>query len=30
MNLTCGFENRLLPNDLFFIRNHGDDEDGLG
>ena len=24
------FENRLLPNELIIVRNHGDDEDEVG
>ena len=27
INLSCGFENKLLPNDLIIVRNHGNDED---
>ena len=30
MNLACGFENKLLPNDLIIVRNHGDDEENVG
>ena len=30
MNLSCGLENKLLPNDLIIIRNHGDDEEEIG
>ena len=30
MNLSCGLENKLLPNDLIIIRNHGDDEENVG
>lgn len=26
----CSFENRLLPNDLIMIRNHGEDLEVLG
>ena len=24
------FENKLLPNDLIIVRNHGDDENDVG
>ena len=27
INLSFGFENKLLPNDLIIVRNHGDDEE---
>ena len=30
INLSCGFENKLLPNDLIIVRNHGDDEEDVG
>ena len=30
INLSCGFENKLLPNDLIIVRNHGDDEVDVG
>ena len=30
INLSSGFENKLLPNDLIIIRNHGDDEVDVG
>ena len=30
MNLSFGFENKLLPNDLIIVRNHGDDEEETG
>ena len=30
INLSCGFENKLLPNDLIIVRNHGDDEEDIG
>ena len=30
INLSSEFENRLLPNDLFIVRNHGDDEEDVG
>ena len=30
VNLSCGFENKLLPNDLIIVRNHGDDDDNVG
>ena len=30
INLSCGFENKLLPNDLVIVRNHGDDEEDVG
>ena len=30
VNLSCGFENKLLPNNLIIVRNHGDDEDNVG
>ena len=33
-SVLCNFENRLLPNDLVIVRNHGDDDEtdreGLG
>ena len=30
INLTSGFENKLLPNDLIIVRNHGDDDEDIG
>ena len=30
INLSFGFENKLLPNDLIIARNHGDDEEDIG
>ena len=30
INLSCGFENKLLPNNLIIVRNHGDDEEDVG
>ena len=30
INLSSEFENRLLPNDLIIVRNHGDDEEDIG
>ena len=30
INLSSGFENKLLPNDLIIVRNHGDDEEDVG
>ena len=30
INLSCRFENKLLPNNLIIIRNHGDDEEDVG
>ena len=30
MNLSCGLENKLLPNDLIIVRNHGYDEEDVG
>ena len=30
INLSSGFENKLLPNDLIIVRNHGDDEEDIG
>ena len=30
MNLSCGLENKLLPNDLIIVRNHGDDDEDAG
>ena len=30
INLLCGFENKLLPNDLIIVRNHGDDDEDVG
>ena len=30
INLSFGFENKLLPNDLIIVRNHGDDEEDIG
>ena len=29
INLSCGFKNKLLPNDLIIVRNHGDDEEDV-
>ena len=29
INLSSGFENKLLPNDLIIVRNHGDDEEDV-
>ena len=29
-NLSFGFENKLLPNDLIIVRNHGDDDEDAG
>ena len=29
INLSSEFENRLLPNDLIIVRNHGDDEEDV-
>ena len=29
INLSFGFENKLLPNDLIIVRNHGDDEEDI-
>ena len=29
INLSCGFENKLLPNDLIIVRNHEDDEEDV-
>ena len=26
-SVLCNFENRLLPNDLIIVKNHGDDEE---
>ena len=28
--LSSEFENKLLPNDLIIVRNHGDDEKDVG
>ena len=28
--MSSGFENKLLPNDLIIVRNHGDDENDVG
>ena len=30
INLSFGFENKLLPSDLIIVRNHGDDEEDVG
>ena len=30
INLSSGFENKLIPNDLIIVRNHGDDEEDVG
>ena len=30
INLSCGFENKLLPNNLIIIRNYRDDEEDVG
>ena len=30
INLSCGFENKLLPNDLIIVRNHRDDDKNVG
>ena len=30
INLSSGFENKLLPNDLIIVRNYGDDEEDVG
>ena len=30
INLSSRFKNKLLPNDLIFVRNHGDDEEDIG
>ena len=30
INLSSGFENKLLPNDLIIVRNHGDDDKDVG
>ena len=30
INLSSGFENKLLPSDLIIVRNHGDDEEDVG
>ena len=30
INLSSIFENKLLPNDLIIVRNHGDDEEDVG
>jgi hypothetical protein len=30
INLSSGFENKLLPNNLIIVRNHGDDEEDVG
>ena len=30
INLSSRFENKLLPNDLIIVRNHGDDEEETG
>ena len=28
--MSSRFENKLLPNDLIIVRNHGDDEEDIG
>ena len=30
INLSYEFENKLLPNNLIIVRNHGDDEEDVG
>jgi len=30
INLSSGFKNKLLPNDLINIRNYGDDDEDIG
>ena len=30
INLSCGFENNLLPNNLIIVRNRGDDDKDVG
>jgi len=30
INLSYEFENKLLPNDLIIVRNHGDDDEDVG
>jgi len=30
INLSCGFKNKLLSNDLIIDRNYGDDEEDVG
>ena len=30
INLSSRFENKLLPNDLIIVRNHGYDEEDVG
>ena len=30
INLSCGFGNKLLPNDLIIVINHADDEEDVG
>ena len=30
INLSSEFENKLLPNDLIIVRNHGDDDEDVG
>ena len=30
INLSSGFENKLLPNDLIIVRNYGDDKVDVG
>ena len=30
LNLSSKFENKLLPNNLIIVRNHGDDEEDVG
>ena len=30
INLSCGFKNKLLPNDLIIDRNYGDDDEDVG
>ena len=29
MNLSCGFENKLISNDLIIVRNHGNDDEDI-
>ena len=30
INLSSGFKNKLLPNDLIIVRNYGDDDEDVG
>ena len=30
INLSSGFENKLLPNDLIIVRNHRDGDEDVG